>query len=471
MPAPHARPAEPITKRCRTALPLLLLVACHPTGSCTGIIDLEATLSPEVTTVVKLSWTSELPGHSWVEYGLDEQRLSTTPTSQETDLDHTQMLFGLPAFSTVHYEVFTEADGILQSQQGQIETGGLPGALPDFEVSIFDREAMSPEPWVASVILGLEDFLIVLDRQGQVVWYSALNDEFGSHMVMSLDITPDRRTAVFGAFSETRDIPSHAIFIGWDGEEHGRHLLGAAHHDLAQHPSGVIATLRSDRRIWRDPATNEDVEVAGDTLVEIAPTGEVVQLFNAWDWAEPFVHDNFYHADAVTADWTHANAVNYYADTDTYLMSLANLNTILEISASSGEILREFGPDSYTVIQGSTFAFQHDPHWTEAGTLLMSSNVPDDGRLMAIEYRVDDESKTLEEVWAFGAEEDYISVAGGQAIRMSNGNTTLNTGYNGMLVEAAPNGEPVWELASSIGGVFISAMFFDDFYGRTPDDR
>jgi hypothetical protein len=446
---------------------VLALGACHPGGSGDGISALEADLLSGVNTVVELSWTSDSEGVSWVEFGLDEQREGATPTSEFSDVNHSVLLLGLPAFSTVHYEVFTQTEEALYSQQGQIETGGLPAGLPDFHNVVHDASAVSPERWLLSLVLGSENYLVVLDRAGQVVWYQELSEEWDEHLVMCLDFVMEGRGLVYGVFSgEPRANPSFALYTGWDGVERGRRMLESAHHDLAEHPDGSIATIRSRWETWVDPATDQEVQVAGDALVSIAPDGTTRKLFDAFEWAEITAHDRFYHPGNDTADWTHANAVRYVPDSDTYLMSMGNLDTVVEISASTGALLREFGPGGYAVGQGTPFVFQHDPHWTEAGTLLMSSSIGDSDRLMAIEYAVNEEQGTLEEVWSYGKDQDFSSVASGHAVRMGNGNTLLNTGYNGVLVEVSPEGEPVWELSSTMGGVFLSVVAFDDFYSR-----
>jgi hypothetical protein len=445
----------------------LTLWACHPGGSGDGISQLEAHLSSEVNTVVELSWVSEEEGASWVEFGLDEQRRDSTAVEAESSTDHVASLYGLPAFSTVYYEVFTEAEGGLQSEQGQVMTGGLPAGLPDLTTQLLEADAVSPERFMLAVVLGIEGYLVVVDRAGEVVWYQRLDDDWHEYLVMCLDFSNEGRGLVYGAFSrDPHHNPSFAAFTGWDGVDRELRDLGNAHHDLAEHHDGAIATIRPKFRTWTDPASGDEVEVSGDSLVRIAPDGTTRELFNAFDWAEISVNDNFYHEGMETGDWTHANALRFYPDNESYLLSLGNLDTVLEISASTGEVLREFGPGGYAVVDGAPFVFQHDPHWTEDGTLLMSSSVGESDRLMAIEYAVDDETGTLEEIWSYGKDEDYSSVASGQAIRMANGNTLLNTGYNGLLVEVNPQGEPVWELAASVGGIFLSATFFDDFYAR-----
>ena len=150
------------------------------------------------------------------------------------------------------------------------------------------------------------------------------------------------------------------------------------------------------------------------------------ELFNPWDWAEPEQNDSWdSHFNSAGSDWTHANSVNYDANRDSYLFSLANLNTVVEVSRS-GEILGEYtGSDDYP------FQYQHDPRWTAEGTLLIVSHY-DDGTL-AVEYEVSGNDLTA--IWTYGEDEAITGLILGQASRLENGNTLVNLGGAGLLRE------------------------------------
>ncbi len=462
------------SRACSLPLACLLvgLGACHPGGAFDGISDLEAELSTSVSEVVELSWETDAPGVSWVEFGLDEQRLRSTPIIDVPSGQHSARLLGLPPLATVYFEVFTDTGEALHSEQGQLETGGLPPGMPDLDVLIHDEAAVSGEPFMMMTLIGAESFVVIVDRLGQVLWCRPMPHEL--ERMVPTDVAWNRMGTgiVVGRFfmdlltlaSEASPSPSEAMFLDMSGGEIEVLDLGVAHHELVQLPDGRVATIGTDVRSWEDPKLGEEVQVMGDTVVLVSPGGEREEIFSTWDWAEPEVHERFYQISDEHGDWTHGNGLVYDEPTDTFLLSLGLVDTVLEISASTGEVLREFGPRGWAVEEGQAFCFQHDPHWTEDGTLLMASWVGMESRVMGVEYEVNEDKQALHQIWSYGEDEGFSSIAGGQAIRMSNGNTVINTGYRGLLVEVTPNGEPVWELATSMGHVASSVVFFDDFY-------
>lgn len=448
------------------------LVGCHGTDPSGGISELDAALSESVDTVVEISWESGLPGDSWVEFGLDDGRVRSTPVVLDESGVHRARLLGLPAYSTVYYEVFTDQGDALVSERGEIMTGGIPAGFPDLEVLVHAPEAVSSEPYMLVGLLGDESYIAALDRSGEVLW--CLQVPLGEHRMLPMSVAREPGGAglqVGNFFMDfitliTADEPPSSELVTFDlsGDKQGKLDLGVAHHEVVQMPDGSVATLGIDVRDWYDPDREEIVSVMGDTVVLVEPDGSRSVLFDTWDWRDPEVHGRFYQVSEDHGDWTHGNGLVYVPETDTILLSLALVDTILELDRQTGEVLREFGPRGYAAEPGSAFIYQHGPHWTEDGTLLMSSWVGQDSRVMAIEYEVDDDGEKLREVWSYGRNEGFTSIAGGQALRLENGNTLLNTGYRGLLVEVSPAGEPVWELSSSMGHVFVSLSFFDDFY-------
>jgi hypothetical protein len=456
-------------------LPLLALAlaACvGPEDHGHGISELEANLATEVSTVVELSWTSDLPGDSWVEFEVDGGWPRSTPVVADASGQHSALLLGIPAFSLVSYEVFTDEGDQIASATGEIETGGLPAGLPDLRAMFHDAGAMSPEPYMLVTTIGAESWVVVLDRQGSVLWYLNVTADMPRRLPMASELAPWVPSVRVGSFfmdpvaraKESDPATSLALQVDLQAQDLGAIDLGIAHHDMVTLPDGTIATLGIDVRDWYDPDRDETVPVMGDTIVEVAPDGTRSEVYTVWDWAEPRVHDRFYQMHEDFGDWTHGNGLSYDPATDSYLFSLGGVDTVLQVERGSGTLLRELGSGGYQIQEDATFHYQHDPHWTDDGTLLLSSCVGYESRLMAIEYEVDDNAGELRELWSYGKDEGFTSIAGGQALRLANGNTLMHTGYGGLMVEVTPEGKPVWELGTNMGSAFSDVRLFDDFY-------
>ena len=429
-----------------------------------GIGELTADVSATVGTVMELSWTTDGEGYSWVEYGPTMERELRTPVTQEASSAHHFFLFGLPSNHEVHFRVVTVVDGVEYAHEGEATTGGLPPALPDFRAMEHDPTLRSDAPFLMTSLPGIENHLAVLDRQGEVLWYFDRGTGWEDHMVWNVAFVPNSNKILCGAFSRDPDAwPSEAVTIDLLGNTTSVTEIDAAHHALARLPDGTLATIQPDTRSWYDPDLGEEVDVIGDAVVEYAPDGSQRTVFSTWDWREPEVHERFYKPASGEGDWSHANALKYDEVSGTYLFSLGNLDTVLQLSASTGEVVRELGKKGYAVTEGTPFTFQHDPSWTPEGTLLMSASLAD-GRAFVAEYEVDDLHKELHELWSYGQEATFLAVAGGGATRLDNGNTLFNVGYQGVVVELSPAGQPIWEVATSMGAVFSSPFFFDDFY-------
>jgi hypothetical protein len=457
---------------CSSLLALALVACSGPEDPDGGVTELEASLAADLNTVVQLSWSSDLPGDSWVEYAAEGQPALITPVVRDSTDHHHAELLGLPPFSAVHFQVFTDEGDAVVTAEGDIQTAGLPAELPDFDAMFHKPEAVSPEPWIAATIIGDNCWVVILDRDGTVLWYRDV-DVDPRLLPMSIERDPAGPSLRVGRFfidfptmAKDPECPASEL-LGLDmlAQDLEAIDLGVAHHDMVTLPDGTVATIGLDVRPWYDPDRDEEVLVVADTLVEVDPDGGRHEVFSAWDWGEPQVHERFYQVREDIGDWTHGNGLHYDPATDSYLLSLGMINTVLRIERGTGSVLQAYGDAGWPVTEGMGFYYQHDPHWTEQGTLLMSSWVGPESRVMAIEYEVDEEQGELREIWSYGKDEGFTSIAGGQVLRLDNGNTLLNTGYRGLLVEVTPEGQPVWELAAQAGSVFGEVIFFEDLYG------
>ena len=83
----------------------------------------------------------------------------------------------------------------------------------------------------------------------------------------------------------------------------------------------------------------------------------------------------------------------------------------------------------------------------------------------AVEYRIDEEARTAEQVWEYRGDRDFkfYSAGWGDADRLPNGNTLITDGAmdgvtpGALLIEVTPEGEKAWELELPAGwGVYKS---------------
>jgi hypothetical protein len=132
-------------------------------------------------------------------------------------------------------------------------------------------------------------------------------------------------------------------------------------------------------------------------------------------------------------DWTHFNALEV-DDDNNLLVCSRHFNEITKINRSNGSVMWRFGGKynqfTYT---GDTLPFygQHDIRRISNGNITLFDNgnhfSPHPAR--AVEYELDEVSKTAKLVWQYAHDTTYSSIAMGNVERLYNGSTLVNYGY------------------------------------------
>jgi len=437
----------------------------------TGRTD-EATalLDPLVSLVVQVSWTTSRAGTSWVSYGIDGALDRRTPDGVGGATSHAFNLYGLPPETEVGWEAHTTFDdGASWTSSGTITTGSITEQYPTMALQTWDREAASPEPYFIGALSDLTGMIVAFDRQGRALWTlprpPGLPD---TNVVESLASTPTSEEVIVGTYSiDVTKSESTFYRMKMTGEVMEEFSAPLAHHMSLTLADGTLAWLAQDIQPWTAPRDGVTYNLAGDAIVERDPAGSEHVVFTTWDWREPDYDGPWPEDPSLTLDWTHANTIFYYPETDTYLLSLANVDTALQIDRTTGLVVRSYGKyGDFPVAAGSTaFHFQHDVNFTPEGHLLMTSENEDENEIFAIEYAIDEASRTIVEVRSFAKDEGLAAFCGGQARRLSNGNTFFNAGNSGVIREYDGVGNVVWDLVPGIdGGTFFKLWPIFDFY-------
>ncbi len=428
-------------------------------------LAISARLNDNVATLVEVSWETQDPGTSWVDYGTTSSMEMSTPTSHEASTLHSFELYALPPLSDVYIQVNTTLEtGEMITGTTQISTSNCPSELPDLTVSTYDSTRAADLPYLMGVVEGTEASLFAIDREGNWLWYKA----FPPHqMGVDLELSSNGEGFWYNSFgwpvgSSETSVTRQSL----DTTVYDEYVVPAAHHDMALRDDGILALLVTEYMDLENPETGDEESIAGDSIQELSQDGTLETIFSAFDWSDPFPNDywdeTFYQG---ARDWTHANSLYYYGGTDTYLMSLGYLDTILEVSGSDGQVLRSFGSHGdYKATEEPSLSFQHDANWTDDDTLLCTTRWANQNVIGAVEYELDEESQTMTPIWTYGGDLDIQTFSQGQATRLDNGNTLVNFGSAGLLREVTPEGDVVWELQSAAANWFGNVRFIDDFY-------
>lgn len=391
--------------------------------------------------------------------GISGQTVSYTAagrTQSAEFTDGTAILTGLPTLTEVAYRVFDD-EGLLVCEEAAM-TWNLPAGLPQLTITENDRDRTDPDTVLVGTLIGATSVLFALDREGRWLWHHEVEDG-----LIAVDLHIRGREILHNVFeSEFTTDAGEIRWLDLASNQTASLRTEGAHHVFEPTPDGAIAWPAVDIRDWYDEKRDETITIVGDRLMESAPDGTTRELFTIWDYEDPERHDQWSAAFYDQGfDWTHANGVHYSAERDAYLLSLGHVDAIYELDRATGAPLQRI--DSDWVTRGHTpFSFQHDPHWTDDGTLMMMSYT-DHTDPVAIEYSVNTEQERLTEIWSEASDESGLTMLG-QARRLENGNVLVNLGGKGIIREVTESGAVVWEVQSPLGTWFGNVRVGDELF-------
>lgn len=379
------------------------------------------------------------------------------------------------------------------------DTPPLPSDFPPIQTLSAVSSQMEPgitmfavNNWTDDVSLVDYGYLIALDRSGQVVWYCRTGDrtsdfrvlrngnllyQHGSYRYLyEIDLL-GRDLRCWYAARTTAAPNAEAIAVDVD----------TMHHEVVELPNGNLMTLSTElRRFSRYPTSETDrtapwkpAWVVCDEVVEFSPdTGQIIRRLSLTEFLDSqrfgylalgdFWRDKYNEfLDAPARDWSHANALQYLPKDDCILVSFRHLDCILKIGWSDRKLRWILGdPTNWSERHQQYllkpegrlewFYHQHAPHITAAGTLLMFDNgnyraVPYDPPIAAqhnssrvVAYQIDEASKTVRQVYSFGARqgEDFYAPFFGEAeLLPETGNLLITDGGRIETEEGLPKDE------------------------------
>ena len=432
----------------------------QPTYDEPQVADVSLSVHETIGSIVVARWEQRAPATVYVEYGFDEGVWHASPAQAVEAGAQEVLLLGIPYDIQVTARVINDfGEGPLADGDHGIRTAEAPQMAPQATLVDADPAAFDPQtPYVMGSIDerlggGLADYWVfIVDRKGRLVW-ALMTPHFRMtiHGQPSYDgktILIDHNTfwAIFdgGAASQVQRVTI-------DGAEVELYDTPGLHHPFTELDDGSLVwgtILGYDEEIWK-----------------LSPDGEITTLWACSDFHGMVegVPSSAYCA-SNTLWWNEAD--------DTFLMSFYSTETVVEIDHATGTVLRYFGhlPDAWAFDpDDSAFWWQHGCHYTDEGTLLVSSrNLPHGDETLVREYALDRETETLTQIWSFGEGEGVYGSEMGQADRLPGGNTLHNYGSAARLREATPEGVVVWDLLWEDSVFLGRTTALDDLYAFLP---
>ncbi len=444
---------------------LLCGAAAFVFAGCGLVRNISATPVPGLSTVVKVTWTTSAELDGYVEFGPegDCSRYQTPAVGVGTK--HEALLLGLPSNTDSCFRVVaTDASFEWPEAHRSIRTGNLPAAIPNLQVPIHAEGEVEDGFFLAAS--GTSPALVLIfNREGQVVWYQPSDEGFISPQAL---LDPESGDIFYNRFSKDFSLDEGTVRrVAMDGTLVEEVRTPLAHHSFSRLEDGTLSWLAIDVRetsVWGS--------VVGDVIREVSPEGVDRAIWSTWDDWEIRGLDEFqmeFYSQG--ADWTHGNFLSWDPVRQTYTLSCRNANIIVEFDRE-GQLLRGVGDygDHALDDRDKLIQYPHSATWTENGTLLFTTTPLLGEETWAVELALDESTGTAERVWSWGEGEGLYAKVLGEAFRLANGNTVINFGSEGVVVEVTADGEVEWRMESPAGYFPGHLNFIRDLYDPASED-
>lgn len=430
------------------------------TSSTTTSTGVQCTIpDPELGTVVEVSWTTATAGVSYVESALDGADGVATPITTESTLSHSIRVLGLKPNReyTLTAVTIDEAGETIEAGSCELETEIAPAELPGFTVTAHDPARVEPG-FVMISSIGEDDWVIILDRDGDPVWWVRGESEAS---IATSGPGADGASVVFTHAAKTQDEDLGAIVrVPLDGSEKTTTRAVMAHHDFADLGDGRYAYLRVGFDYKDHPAS------AVDSLVEVdegSTSEEVEDAQIDFDYAVDYSRDPCRHTHPKAYgtkddDCTHANSLIYEDAEDVFYMMAKNLDHILKIERSTGSVLWELGgtESDFKMSNDARWSHGHYSHMWDGGACIFDNRyhdvkTGDNGESRIIEIAFDETAMTAELVWSWSPGDGTFIPLLGDCRKLAGGTYLTAWTSIGVLREIEPGGDVVWQAEVDLG--------------------
>lgn len=439
--APRARPAS-ARARCIGVALVQLAFACGDSVDPGRPADVVAEVSPQISTVINVSWRTDEDAIGYVEYGTTEALGLSTPLEEAPQRDHRASLLGLEADTVYYYRVATwDGDDAARSGLSSLRTGNLPIGMPALAHTGDGHDQFTLVP-----ILGATTAVTILDPKGEIVWYHTDDRELDFYRAR---LSRDGTSVIYNAASVSGDPAddSELVRVSLDGSSTSSIEVPLLAHDFVELEDGTLAAIVVEYRDF------EGQPLRGDKIVEISPDGTQTTVWSAWDCFDPAE----VQGDDPEQGWTFANALDYDPGDDAYYLGMRNFSSIAKVNRASGAcewVLGLVGSTFDFASGSSRFLHQHQFQVRGNHILIMDNDGSPGNESRVLEFELDVEAQLATQVWSYVASPSVYTFVLGEPIRFDDGGTFINWSAAGQMERLTAAGEVSWKINTGAGYVF-----------------
>ena len=442
--------------------PVMVALAALVAGGCGSSpdpkrpSDVVAVVSPQISTVVDVSWSTSVPTTGYVEFGPTKDDLGTrTPIDAAATGNHAAILLGLTADTPVYFRVVTSEGGadVAASDVQTIRTGVLPVGLP-----ALTRTGDGFTGFVVVPVLGATSAVTILNANGDIVWYRTDESGLDAYRVrLSLDGTSVLYNAAQISGEPSAD--SALVRVSLDGSQVTRIPIPFLAHDFVEMPDGTLGAIAFD-----DMTDATGARVRGNKIVEVAPDGTQRTVWTSWDCFDPTTTPG----DDPAQGWTFTNALNYDPAAGAYYVGMRNFSSIAKVDRATGTcawVLGTYGATMKFAAGSARFLHEHQFEVVGDHILVMDNDGAGGDVSRVLEYQLDFTAMQATQVWSYMANPPVYTFVLGQPIRLADGGTFVNWSTAGQMERLDASGTSMWKLNSGAGVAFGFQTLATTLYG------
>jgi hypothetical protein len=425
----------------------VLLCGCGPSDDSTSVArpkDVVAEAIESISTVVNVRWTTDEPSVGYVQYGTTREMEQNAPFETEDAKRHSVGLLGLEADTRYYYRVIVwDGADAGASEIATVRTGALPKGIPGLT-----REGTGNERFTVVPVLGAEPMVVIIDPDGQVVWYHI---DGGGRDITRARLSLDEVSVLYNALGPPEDEESELVRVALDGSKVDSIPVPLLGQDFVELPDGTLAALAGEVRDF------EGAPLRGDKIIEIDEDGDVKTVWSTWDCFDPATVQG---SDSEQG-WSFANSLGFDAgdakdpDDDAYYVGMSNFDSIAKVRRSDGTCEWVLGGAAATIdfAAGSTpFSRQSQVQVRNDHVLVVDGGASGDA-LRLLDYELDFDQGLATEVESIAGPERKSGSLLGEATRLNANSTFLNWAAAGRM-ELLEDGASTWQLDAEEGFVF-----------------
>ncbi|MBI45513.1 MAG: hypothetical protein CMG66_05045 [Candidatus Marinimicrobia bacterium] len=336
-----------------------------------------------------------------------------------------------------------------------LSINSLPSYYPNNIEVIFSSDLYSPG--ITLLDFDSMGFSAAINKQGYPVWFvdKSLFGQFNSKILVTQLLKSGNFVGLGLGKGYEFDINGNIDFVT------------PAEYDIHHHFIKLDSTyLLIDGHIESHPCPSpcpdnlpEDILWLGDRYVEIDLDGNLIWDWNTFDYISlddynPLylqrLSNNYEAGDYL--DWTHSNSLFYDDNNQTVFISIRNLSRIINIDYNSRNIIWQVSGDNDLMANSYfdndiVFSQQHSVQKNSNDRIIFFDNHsyldPEISKCIEFEYNSD----SLNIVWDYTLPNDLFTGSRGECERLENGNTLINVGRTGNLLEVDNNSDLIWHLS------------------------